>query len=134
MGLALPLLTLLLLGVIDLGRAAYFSIEVQNAAEAAAIYGTHNPADTTGMEAVAVADAANVPGGITVATPVTGCMCSDGKTGKSPGCTVQPTRCPTSTSAVNYVTITTSYNYTPMFAWPGIPSSITLTGSSTMRY
>jgi Flp pilus assembly protein TadG len=130
--LVLPVLTLLLLGVIDLGRAAYYSIIVQNAAESAAIYGSTNPTDSAGIEAAAKADASNIPGGITVGTPVTGCECSNA-TQISVGCAVEPRNCTNGSTVINYVTVTTSYAYSPLFKCPGIPTSFTLTGSATMR-
>jgi Flp pilus assembly protein TadG len=130
--LVLPVLLLLLVGLIDFGRAYYLSIEVQSAAEAGALYGAQNATDTAGIQAAAQADAADVPGGIPLPTVVTGCMCSNA-TQKSVGCATAPTNCSNNSILVNYVTVNTSYTYSILFRLPGIPSSLVLKGSATMR-
>jgi Flp pilus assembly protein TadG len=128
--LLLPVLGLLVLGVIDFGRAYYLSIEVNNAAYAGALYGASNSSDTAGMQAAALADAADVPG--MTATPSFGCECSDGS-GINPTCASPPGCSPPATTLVNYVLVTTSATYNTMFPWPGIPSQFTLTGSAKLR-
>ena len=136
-GLLLPFLTLLLLGVIDFGRAYYLSIEVNSAASTGALYGTQNSTDTTGMQNAALGDAHDVSG--MTATASYGCECSG---------TVNASVCPASLSnscsnpsctsssspnMVNLVQVCTKVTYTPLFSWPGIPSPITLNGSATLR-
>lgn len=143
--LMLPFLGLLLLGVIDFGRAYYLSIEVQNAAEAGALYGSQNVTNITGMEDAATNDAADVKGAAdvtwTTPTATNGCECSNG-TSVTPSSTPTTNACPspptcgTSLSVVNYVTVTTKATYTTwLHKWiiPGLPTSITLNGSATMR-
>lgn len=125
----IPLLCLLLFGLIDFGRAYYLSIEVTNAAYAGALYGSVNADDTTGMQNAAITDAADVSN--MTATASYGCECSDGSK-QSPNCTSTPS-CPTNTSVVNYVTVTTSANYKPIIHWPGIPSPMALAGTATLR-
>ena len=70
--LVLPIVLVLLIGLIDLGRAAYFGILTSNAARAGAQYGAQSiftSTDTTGMSNAAIADAPNI--GLTaVATTV----------------------------------------------------------------
>jgi Flp pilus assembly protein TadG len=127
LALALPLLSLLLLGVIDFGRAYYFNIEVSGAAHTGALYGTHNPTDTTGMQNAALGDAPDVPG--VTATATYGCECSDGSNGV-PLCATQPS---CGINVVNYVQVTTTATYKTLFPWPGIPSSIVLTGTAQLR-
>lgn len=126
--LLLPVLGLLVLGVIDFGRAYYLSIEVNNAAYAGALYGASNSSDTVGMQAAATADAADVPGGVNPQASF-GCECSDGSS-PTPNCTTTPS---CSTNVVNYVLVTTSATYNTMFPWPGIPSQLILTGSARLR-
>ncbi|MGA8043023.1 MAG: pilus assembly protein, partial [Terracidiphilus sp.] len=79
-------------------------------------------------QAAAQADAPDVPG-LTVATPTYGCECSDG-TAFSASCTTTPT---CAYNVVYRVTVSVSASYKPMIPWPGIPSSMTLTNSATMR-
>ena len=127
MGLMLPFLALLLLGLIDFGRAYYINVEVSNAAYTGALYGTQNYSDTTGMQNAATGDAADITGMTAVATY--GCECSDG-TNAVASCTSQPT---CAVNVVNYVQVTTSATYKPMFPWPGIPSSFSLQGTARLR-
>jgi Flp pilus assembly protein TadG len=126
----LPLFLLLLLGAVDLGRAFFLEIEVAGAAHAGAIYGSQYPNDTTGMTTAAQDDAPNVPN-LSVTTPTYGCECADG-TGYSATCTVTPT-CGSGVNEVYRVNVTVTANYTPLFAWPGIPSSMAFSSSASMR-
>ena len=125
--LMLPFLSLLLLGVIDFGRAFYVDVEVSNAAYTGALYGTQNYSDTTGMQNAALGDAPDITG--ITATANYGCECSDGSNAVA-SCSSQPT---CSVNVVNYVQVTTSATYKPMFPWPGIPSSIAMQGSAKLR-
>jgi Flp pilus assembly protein TadG len=125
--LLLPFLSLLLLGVIDFGRAYYLGIEVSNAAYAGALYGSQNPSDTKGMQNAATGDAPDVSGMTVTATY--GCECSDG-TSPVTQCTSQPT---CTINVVNYVQVTTSATYRTLLPWPGIPSSFALQGKARLR-
>jgi Flp pilus assembly protein TadG len=125
LGLMLPVLGLLLFGAIDFGRAYYLSIEVTNAARAGAQFGVEN-ASSAGMQNAATSDASDVPG--ITATASYGCECPDGS-GQIPNCSSSPA----CANAVNYVQVTTNATYTPLIPWPGIPSSIPLTGQATVR-
>jgi Flp pilus assembly protein TadG len=130
LALLLPLFFLMMVGTADFGRAYYLSIEVSHAANAGAEYGSQNPSDTSGMKAVAVADAADVPGFSTSnVTVTTGCECSDG-TSASTNCTTTPS---CSANAVTFVQVSTSFSYTSMLPYPGIPSPLTLQGFARMR-
>ena len=134
MALMLPFLGLLLLGVIDFGRAYYMSIEVQNAAEAGALYGSQNLGDTAGMIATAKADAPDIPSSTwTSGYPQanSGYECSNGSSQQS----TPPTTCGTY-NVVQYAQVITNVTYTtwfPLWIIPGLPASIPLQGSATMR-
>src|SRR5580700_2499751 len=72
-----PLLLLLLVGIFEVGRFAYYSIEVSNAARAAVQYGAQSLADardTVGLKQAAMNDSPDVSG-LTV-TPTVLCACS----------------------------------------------------------
>ena len=56
LALVLPLFLLMLVPVVDIGRAFYAAIEVTSAAHAGAMYGLENPSDTSGMVQAAKAD------------------------------------------------------------------------------
>lgn len=125
--LLLPFLSLLLIGLIDFGRAYYLSIEVSNAAYAGALYGLQNSDDTVGMQNAALGDARDVPG-ITAAATY-GCECSDGSNAVA-SCSSPPT---CAVNVVNYVQVTTSATYKTLMPWPGIPSSFSLQGMARLR-
>ena len=130
LAVVLPVLFLLLLGVADFGRAYYLGMEVSQAANSAALYGSQAPSDAAGIASAAVADAQDVPGFTTSSVTVTsGCECSDGS---SPilGCSPVPT---CSTNAVTYVQVDTVATYKATFPYPGIPASIVLRGKARMR-
>jgi Flp pilus assembly protein TadG len=124
-----PLLFLLLLGTLDFGRAYYLAMEIAGAAQSGAVYGSTSPTDTTGMTAAATQDAPDVPG-LSVSTPTFGCECSDG-TLYSASCSSSPTSC--ANNVVYRVKVTVSATYKPMFPWPGVPSTIKLTNTASMR-
>jgi len=132
MAILLPLFPLLLFGVIDFARAYYLQIEIAGAAHAGAIYGSQNPTDTTGMQTAAQDDAPNVPS-LSVGTPTYGCECATDTTGStySANCSTTPT-CSTS-NVVYRVNVKVTGTYTPIFPWPGIPSSISFSSSAAMR-
>jgi len=130
MALVLPLFLLLMFGAVDFGRAFYLGIEVAGAARAGASYGSQNPNDTTGIQTSAQNAAPDVPN-LSVATPTYGCECADG-TNYSASCSVIPT----CTGGLNYVyrvNVTVTGTFTPIVRWPGIPSSMTLSNSASMR-
>jgi Flp pilus assembly protein TadG len=125
--LMLPFLALLLLGLIDFGRAYYVNVEVSSAAYTGALYGTQNSSDTTGMQNAAAGDAPDVSG--MTATATYGCECSDG-TNPVATCSSQPS---CTTNVVGYVQVTTAATYKPLFPWPGIPASLALQGFARLR-
>jgi len=131
LALLLPLFVLLMFGAVDFGRALYLSIEVSGAAHAAAMYGSQNPTDTTGMQSAAQYDAPNVPN-LSVGTPTYGCECADGSS-YSVSCATSPTSCPNNLNVVYRVNVTVTATYSPLFPWPKIPSSMSFSSSASMR-
>jgi Flp pilus assembly protein TadG len=127
--IVLPLFVLLMLGAIDIGRAIYEATEIAGAAQAAAVYGSQNPTDTTGMTNAAKSDAPAVTN-LSVTNAAYGCECSDG-TFYNASCAAMPS-CSTTTQ-VYRVNVTVTGTYTPLFPWPGVPSSIALSSSASMR-
>jgi Flp pilus assembly protein TadG len=134
LALVIPLLTLLVFGAIDLGRAYYLILEVANAAHAGAEYGSQNPSSTAGMTAAATQSAPDVAN-LTVATPTWGCECSDGSSytascTTTPTCNVSGTR---GSNVVYRVQVKASVAYNTLVPWPGIPTPITLSNTATIR-
>lgn len=137
-----PLLLGMLLGVIELGRYAYISILVSNAARAGAAYATehlNNAGNSAGIIQAAQNDYANNgqnPSTLTV-TSSDACGCDDGTypiTTAScyPGSGAPPT-CATGSHWVVLVTVTASGKYNALFTYPWIPNPIKVTKQSTMQ-
>jgi Flp pilus assembly protein TadG len=122
-----PVLLLFLLGIMDFGRVFFVAIELNNAARAGTQYGIQSPAnaaDVSGMQQAAQSDASNISG--ITATASEYCECPDGST---PACNSSP-----SCSDLRvYVEVDTSGSFQTLLNYPGIPSSIPLTGKSVMR-
>jgi Flp pilus assembly protein TadG len=123
----LPMLLLLLVGAVDFGRGYFMSIEVSSASEAGALYGVQNSSDVAGMTAAAKLDGADVPG--LTASATQGCECSDGS-GATPSCSSTPV---CSGTVVGYVEVTTQSTYQPLLGYPGLPTSMPLSGRTRLR-
>jgi Flp pilus assembly protein TadG len=136
LALVTPLLMLLLVGLIEIGRFAYLSILVGNAAQAGAQYGAGNlttALDVSGMENAALNDGQNVPG-LTVASPAPSavCHCYNGTTTTTIACS--QTSCPLAGYHRNvYVQVTAHGSFTPLFNYPGLPSALSVSRTVTMR-
>lgn len=146
-----PLFVLLMMGALELGRIAYFAIEVENAARAGASYGAVNIGNanlTTTIQQAAKNDAPDVSD-LIVVSPGSLCVCetinpSTNAPSFSPSSGT--TSCTSSTitsctadsstsiqSVVEYVTVSTSASIDPLIHLPGLPTTYTLSGYSAMR-
>ncbi len=129
-----PVLILLLLGLVEIGRFAYYSIVVGNAARAGVQYGAQTLAtaqDSTGMANAAKNDGQNNIANLTASpAPTHFCQCWDGTTATSDA-TCSPT-CATGHRVV-YVQVTTSGTFSPLFNYPKLPSSFSVSSTATMR-
>jgi len=129
LALVLPILLLLLVGTIEVGRFSYYSILVSNAARAGAQYGAQSlatAADTAGIKTAAQNDA-NVDG-LTV-TAIQRCGC----TGASLSGSCPATGCSLPNSPLVYVQVTATGTFNSLFSYPGLPPSITVTSTEEMR-
>jgi Flp pilus assembly protein TadG len=139
LALVLPIFILLLVGAAEVGRLAYASIEVSNAARAGVAYAARNHTtakDSPNIQLAASMDAPNIT--TLTATPTFSCSCesSTGVMGASVDCggiDTTATSCPSPNRIVLYVKVTTSAPVNTAFHFPGIPNSITLRGFATMR-
>jgi Flp pilus assembly protein TadG len=138
-----PMLLALLLGVIELGRYAYFSILVGNAARAGAAYGAQNlvlSVDIPGIQTAANNDFQNNgqnTSNLLVTPPSTSCGCdSDGSVTPASSCSTaaDPTAgtCPSGHWVV-MVSVTASGTINLLFNYPGIPKSLTVSNTATLR-
>jgi Flp pilus assembly protein TadG len=139
----LPLLLVLALGVIEVGRYAYIGILVGNAARAGAAYGSENlnNASTTAqpkVQAAAIRDfQSNGQTGLSVSSNTT-CGCDSGGTIASDtvancDATGTPPTCPTGAHWVVTIHVTAFGTFNSLFGYPGIPSSITVSRTVSMR-
>ena len=153
----MPLMLLMLGASIDMGRYAYVGILVGSAARAGAAYGGKRPGDTTGIMNAACADYLNNLGpnaacgssGSTSkdylnVTSSTSCGCDNGGaiTAYGGACDDVPNSLPTDPipacqsgggTWTSSVTVTAAGTFGLIFNWPGIPTTITITRTATMR-
>lgn len=128
--LAVPVLVLLFLATVELGRMFYFTIQVSNAARAGVQYGALsiiNASDNTGMQNAAISDASNVRGLTADASHY--CVCSNGTS--APNC--KTTDCSGGSRMEVYVQVTTSAPFQSLTGFAGIVLPSTLTGNAVMR-
>jgi Flp pilus assembly protein TadG len=132
LALTLPILLALILGAAEVGRIAYASIEIANAARAGAGFAVQNsvyPYDTTDITAAVAQEAPDLTSVQALATPA--CYCSSG--GSFVCADVNSTTCASTDHYEDFVTVTVTGKMNTLFGVPGIPSSLTLTSSATMR-
>ncbi len=134
LALVVPLLLLLLVGVIEIGRYASYSIVVSNAARAGAQYGAQNlatAADTAGIQAASLNDATGAAG-LTV-TPAQRCGCSNAIVAGAAPTAKCPAACLAPDHALVYVQVKTSGSMNSLFKYPGIPRTFTVSSTELMR-
>jgi Flp pilus assembly protein TadG len=141
LALALSILGLpLLVGTADMGFVVYDSIEVANAAHAAALYGMQSStyaANTSGMTAAAQTEASDFGTALTVTpTPYYACSNAIGGT-QYTGSSAQSNATAACTGGTNhaleFVQVNTSATVTPPIHLPGLAHTFTVTGSSVME-
>jgi len=136
--IATPLLLLIAIGLVEVGRFAYFSILVANAAHAGAQYGAQNfstALDSTGMANAAKTDGQNLTG--LAASASHACTCFNGTTA-SPS---TPTAAACSTvicplagyHRVLYVSVTATGSFTSLFTYPGLPHTHDVSSTAVIR-
>lgn len=136
LALLTPILLLLVIGTVEMGRYAYLSTLVGNAARAGAAYGAQNnitAGDQTKIRNAALADAVDITGLTVTSTFVCGC---------DNGGTVVPSpetnaACTTACNAGNHLVVssqvTVSGTFSSLFNYPGIPSPLTISNTATER-
>jgi Flp pilus assembly protein TadG len=140
--LTLPTLLVLILGAAELTRVIYMSIEVSNAAEAGALYGSQNTGtavDMTGIQNAAQNDALDVyhfTGTKVAATSSVACECEPATPSGTPTtvlCSDNTTCSSANLSMETTLTVNTSASITPIIHIPGIPTKYTLYGQSVQK-
>lgn len=139
LALLAPILVLLVIGVVEMGRYYYLSIVLGNSAEAGALYGAQSlgqSADTTGIQTAADNDfqSNGQPVGNLTVTSSTACGCDSGGSIISAVCNGTLTAGTCSTGHwVAAVQVTATATFTALTKFPGIPKSLTVTRTVTMR-
>jgi Flp pilus assembly protein TadG len=138
MALCISLLGMpLLVGTVELGGMIYTSIEVSNAAHAAAMYGMISStfaASSSGMITAAQNEATDLGTNLSV-TPTAFYACSQAVNGTQYSTqSAANSACTGGTNhTLEFVKVNTSTTVTPPIRCPGLPASYTLTGLSVME-
>lgn len=151
LALTTPLFVLMMLGAIELGRIAYFAIEVENAARAGASYGSVNIGNANNISNIQQAAKNDAPdiSDLVVVSPGSTCVCetlntTTGTPSFNPGSGT--TSCTSSTitsctaessssvqSVIYYVTVSTQATINPIVKLPSLPTTYSLNGYSALR-
>lgn len=129
--LVAPVLIFLVIGLIEIGRFMFFGIVAAHAAEAGAQYGSQsltNAYNSSGISSAANADSSNTTWHV-VPTQV----CYQGTTLVTcPSTTPDPQSTPDA-SITYYVNVKVTGTLTTLLNYPGIPNSVPVSASTTMR-
>lgn len=151
--LLLPIVMLLMLGVLEVGRAIAITIKVTNGATAGAVYASQNPTTaeaTTAIQNAVVCDtntatfagadhypSCNYSNSQVTVVSSYGCVCDQGG---ATSCTnpisgvgsCSNVSCPGGQIA-ECVQVKTQETFAPLFSYPGLPRSYQANGSAIMR-
>jgi Flp pilus assembly protein TadG len=131
----LPVLVVLVVGCVDLARVFYYTIELTNAARAGAQYASHSPGnaqETALIEAAARAASPNITFTANASEPL--CLCAQNDGAGQPWATIACTNnCVSGYHVVSQVTVTTRRDFSPISPFPGLPRTLRLVRSVTMR-
>jgi len=124
----LPLLLLLVAGIVDCALMIQEAMLVNDAASAGAAYGAipGRHGDLAGMEAAATAAAKGVSGFSATATDVYACTAGGAEVSSTASCSGYGT-------PIEYVKVQTSATAQSILGFPGIPSSVNLSGTALFR-
>lgn len=128
-----PLLMLILIGIIEIGRFTYFAILVGNAAHAGAEYGAQDlktAGDTSGIKNAVLNDGQNISGLSPSPAPSVFYICWNGTTAQSSNA---PTCTTAGYHAVEYIQASATGQFNTIVKWPYLPQSMNLTRNASIR-
>lgn len=131
-----PLLLLLTLGVIEIGRYASKSLSLGNAARAGVAYGAQDHFFATDDAGITKAACQDFEGQDTCSLTITKayvCQCDNGGNVDASAIDCGTGSCPSGTREVESLQVTAAGTFTSLFNYPGIPSQLNVTRSATMR-
>ncbi len=126
MAFLLPILILLLLGIVDVGRYAELSIRVANAARAGVQYGAQSLADSNDVQGISRAANFDAPTMSMVVSPAIVCYCANSTCNPANPCIAPNTQ-------IEYVSVTVTGVFTPLFNYPGLPPLTNVSSTAQMR-
>jgi len=130
--LVLPLLLILLIGAIEFGRAAYYSIEVTNASYAGVEYGAQTDATAGDINGIIQAALNEAP--LLAPDNVTTSIYYECPDGLATGPTTAATDCAGDGGRFfRYLVVNTQADLMPLFNFPGIPAVFSLKANASER-
>ncbi|MGA2431590.1 MAG: TadE/TadG family type IV pilus assembly protein [Candidatus Acidiferrum sp.] len=125
-----PVLLLMLVGTIEIGRYAYFAIEATNAARAGVQYGAQSLIDSKDVAGIRVAASNDAPDLMQLnVTAKDLCACSSNPS-HYVGCPAQ--HCGAG-HAVVFLQVNTTAQVPSLFHYPGLPATFSANGQAIMR-
>lgn len=124
LALVLPVLVYLLIGMIEVGRFAYYGILAAHAVRSGLQYGTQNvmtAADTTGIRSATLTDAQNVPA-FSVTTTY---FCELNNVAADCSANV--------TGLAYFLKVQVTGTFTSLLNYPGVPNHVPITSTGVMR-
>jgi Flp pilus assembly protein TadG len=140
LAVTLPLFLLLILGTAEIANLAWASMQVNNAAHAAASYASQSRTTSAAANLANIGLAAQneapqlitAPSTQVTSTQFCSCAGSDGSSTSIACDSTALTNCPSPSTIEVSVQVTTQVPVSPLFHYPGLPSSYTITGRATM--
>jgi len=127
--LAGPFLLTLIIGLTEVGMAAFEAMQVNDAAEAGVIYASQHPADIAGIQS-AVVNATGTAGITATPAPTAFCGCP-GTSGVTVGNCVS--LCASGSAQGQYVRVNASFTHSPIMTFPTFPNPLVLASVATLR-
>jgi len=129
-GILVPVLSLMVIAVSDIGLGVYRKMQVEGAAQTGAEYAIRNGFDVTAITN-AVLSATNASNISVSPPPNQFCGCATGSSINTVSC---GTSCPGGVLAGTYVTVSAQMTYNTIMTYPPVvPSSYNFTAQSTAR-
>lgn len=127
-GVVVPMLTLMVIAIADIGLGVHRKMQVEDAAQAGAEWAIRNGFDSNGISnALTSATNASV---IASPAPQQFCGCATGSSVSTVAC---GTPCPSGAMAGTYATVSAQLNYSTTLNYGIAPSTYTFAAQSTVR-
>lgn len=128
-GVIAPMLVVAIVGIVDLGVGIYQSMQVQNAAQAGAVYASSHIFSATNISNI-VTSATNSSSITASPSPTQFCGCASNAGVAANACNAS---CPAGTISGTYISVNAQASYSPMLPYPFLPSTMTLSAQSIVR-